>query len=260
MTENVLTIQRDGDLRLAVQMMLWGGCRHLPVLDGERIIGVVTEHDIHRAQAESGVVNTPITDVMSRDVLCISPSTELTAASAMMSDARISSLPVVDEGRLVGILTSTDVLAHVARVLNVVQHVKKRVRDVMCTTPRSVQDGQTLSEALLEMVGNEIRHMPVVDREGRLLGILSDRDVRELVGDPVAVLRDDTFAETLSLPVAEVMTANPISAKADEPLQALSWALLDERVGAVPVVDDSDKLVGIVSYVDVLHHALRGLG
>ena len=110
------------------------------------------------------------------------------------------------------------------------------------------------------MVSNDVRHVPIVDGDGRLTGILSDRDVRELVGDPVAVLRDETFEETLAMEVSEVMTANPISARTDDPLDTLGWAMIDERVGAVPVVDQNDKVVGIVSYVDVLHHALRSAG
>jgi CBS domain-containing protein len=53
------------------------------------------------------------------------------------------------------------------------------------------------------------------------------------------------------------MTLNPITITADSPLADLGWSLLEERVGAVPVVDDDDRLIGIVSYVDVLRHALR---
>jgi CBS domain-containing protein len=259
MTTSVLTIGAGDDLRLALQMMLWGGCRHLPVVESGRIIGVISEHDIHRVQAEQSSMNVTVADVMSNDVLWISPNASVSEVAAMMADVHIGSLPVVAEGRLVGIITSTDVLTHVARGLRMERPDARRVGEVMCSPPRSVTVRETLADALLLMVGTEVRHLPVVDGSGVLVGMLSDRDVRELVGDPVAVLRDETFSETLSLPVEEVMKRNPVAARADQPLETLAWALLDERVGAVPVIDDADRLVGIVSYVDVLHHSLRRL-
>src|SRR5690606_33841675 len=50
MTSDVVTIGPKDDLRLAVQVMLWGGFRHLPVVEGDDLVGLVTEHDIHRVQ------------------------------------------------------------------------------------------------------------------------------------------------------------------------------------------------------------------
>jgi acetoin utilization protein AcuB len=129
----------------------------------------------------------------------------------------------------------------------------------MCREPRYVNPDDDIRVALTIMVEQQIRHLPVVDAHDMLVGIVSDRDLRAAVGDPIEALRDDDDDNLVPFYIADVMTANPISIKPDAPLADLSWSLLDEKVGAVPVVDDDDHLVGIVSYVDVLHFALRGL-
>ena len=143
MTASVLTIGPESDLRLAIQMMLWGGCRHLPVLDGDgRILGVLTEHDVHRAQAD-GVANVAVVEVMRKNARCVSPDTPVPEAAALMADERISSILVVDDDRLAGILTSTDILANLARQLDVTPTPNRTVSEVMCRRPKVVEQTQT---------------------------------------------------------------------------------------------------------------------
>lgn len=258
MTDDVVTIEPENDLRLAVQIMLWGGFRHLPVLDDGELVGLVTEHDIHRAQGEDLDPGLLLRDIMTTQIETAGPDDLVTSVATRMAASRIGCMPIVKDARLVGIVTSTDLLAHVGRGFLPPPSGAPRVRDVMTASPRAVRESQTLTDALAEMVSGEFRHLPVVDDEGRLVGILTDRDVRAIVGDPVTVLRDETFGETLRLTVDEVMTTTPITVRVDDPIEALGAALLDERVGAVPVVDAERRLVGIVSYVDVLQHTLRG--
>jgi CBS domain-containing protein len=259
MTEQVLTITADDDVRLAVQMMLWGGFRHLPVVEGQRLVGVVTEHDVNRAQAaQLAPGHAKIGSVMTKEPATAKPDEPLEQVALRMADARVGSLPVVEEGRLVGIVTSYDVLTQLGQPPARTPTSNLQVADVMSTAPRAVGIECTLADALAEMVHAEVRHLPVVDGSFRVVGILSDRDVRGAVGDPVAALRGESFEETLALGVTELMKPNPIVARAEQPLDDLAWALLDERVGALPVVDEGGRLVGIVSYVDVLHAAMRG--
>jgi CBS domain-containing protein len=260
MTDSVVTIEPDNDVRLAVQIMLWGGFRHLPVIDRGDLVGLVTEHDIHRAHGNDLDPSVLVRTIMTTDVQTADPDELVTRVATRMAESRIGSMPILEDGGLVGIVTSTDLIAHLGRGFLPPASGAPRVRDVMTPSPRSVRASQTLTDALAEMVTGEFRHLPVVDDDDRLVGILTDRDVRGIVGDPLTVLRDETFGETLRLTVDEVMTTSPIAVRAEDPIEALGSALLDERVGAVPVIDGERRLVGIVSYVDVLQHALRGRG
>lgn len=80
--------------------------------------------------------------------------------------------------------------------------------------------------------------------------MLSERDVRAAIGDPVRLRRDR--ADLPELEVRDAMSQPPICVTEEEPLSALARLFADGRLGAVLVVDRADRLVGAISYVDVL--------
>jgi acetoin utilization protein AcuB len=104
---------------------------------------------------------------------------------------------------------------------------------------------------------NKIRQLPVVEAK-ELVGIVTDRDIRSflsgsLLENPVARER------ALDTKVEEVMTTEPITLAADDDLQEAVELLIEQKVGGIPVVDDAEGLVGIVTYVDVLRCFLNRL-
>ena len=97
--------------------------------------------------------------------------------------------------------------------------------------------GQSVKMARRQMRQAHIRHLPVLDEENLLAGIVSDRDLREA--------RDD------HLPVSEIMTRPVFVLSPDMPLRLAARIFRERRIGAMPVLDGR-VLVGIVSIVDVL--------
>lgn len=121
---------------------------------------------------------------------------------------------------------------------------------VMTADPETVSEESSIFEAAALMAELGVRHLPVVNENGALAGMLSDRDIRSSIGDPVEALRgrrDESESR-----VADVMTPNPLRASLDTPIVEVADMLTDERIGAVPVVDEGDHPVGIVSYVDLI--------
>jgi CBS domain-containing protein len=85
--------------------------------------------------------------------------------------------------------------------------------------------------------------------------MLSDRDVRSVVGDPREAIRragGEGFLDQVR--VVNVMTREPTTVPSSASILEIAELLLDERIGAVPVVLDDDTLIGIISYVDVIGH------
>jgi CBS domain-containing protein len=132
-----------------------------------------------------------------------------------------------------------------------------KVVDLMTTDPLTVTAAETVGKANELMGENNIRQIPVVN--GReLLGIVTDRDVRAflseaLVGEPEARERALTTA------IGEIMTTEPLSIAPDDDLKDAVEMLIEQKFGAIPVVDEAEGLVGIVSYVDVLRNYLERL-
>jgi acetoin utilization protein AcuB len=114
MTRAPLAIPPDKTLASTYRLMLERRLRHLPVLDGERLVGVVTDRDLR--SATSALATTPfapgarVSDVMTRDVRTARPLDAIEEAARMMRELKIGCLPVVDEDKLVGIVTGMDLL------------------------------------------------------------------------------------------------------------------------------------------------------
>lgn len=120
--------------------------------------------------------------------------------------------------------------------------------DLMTSNPRTIQDGASVADAIEVLEELDVRHLPVVDSEGNLVGILSDRDLR-----PLATERDpESRVRLIRTPVADLMTSGVVSVVPDTELSEIIDLMLDHRIGAVPVVDGEGQVVGIVSYVDIL--------
>lgn len=262
MQPNAVTVVEQDTLSMARQVMLWHGIRHLVVTRAGRPVGVVSERDIiaHVADAEvPGELQTTVGEVMSSPVETVRPSATLADAAAVMASRTIGCLPVQEDGELVGIVTNTDLLSNLAQVpVADVGEGALLASDIMSTKLFAVMPDGFLLDAVATMVLRGIRHLVVVDGLHRVVGMISDRDVRNAVGQPREALELESLPDELfNTKIRDVMTQEPRVLRQDTSLAAVVDALLADRYGALPVVGAEDRLVGIVSYVDVLHH-VRG--
>jgi len=126
----------------------------------------------------------------------------------------------------------------------------------MTREPVTVASDDTLLDAAARMADRNVRHLPVVDGERHVVGILSDRDVRTVVGDWLRPFRpSDAVVRARTCRVGDAMTRDVFVVNQDAPFDEVVRVFTDQRVGAVPVVDDTERLVGIISYVDVFRNA-----
>ncbi len=129
------------------------------------------------------------------------------------------------------------------------------VADLMTASPRFVGPKTSVADALALLDEHDIRHLPVIEESGLLLSIVSDRDLRPLA-DPDVVDDPALMERLLARPVSAVLKRLAVAVRPETPLAEAASVMVDERIGAVPVVaDDTGALVGILSYVDLLRHA-----
>lgn len=128
MTRPVITLGEGQSLREAIAEMQRHRIRHLPVVADDRLVGILTDRDVKRATPSllSGVSQeefdrvlkeTPVGHVMTRNPYTVTPSTPLRDAVKLLVDRRFSALPVVESGRLVGIVSGTDMLRTLLEML-----------------------------------------------------------------------------------------------------------------------------------------------
>lgn len=128
MSTNLTTLDQEARLLDAALLMRSSGFRHLPIVHGGRLVGLVSDRDIQRAtpsllgkvsQEEYNRIfeTTPITRIMRRDVLTVAPTTPIRDAVRLLYENKLGCLPVVEgENRLVGIVTVTDLLGVLDRL------------------------------------------------------------------------------------------------------------------------------------------------
>jgi acetoin utilization protein AcuB len=114
MRSPVTTISAKASLQEANQLLRAGGFRHLPVLEGTRLVGILTDRDLRLAtsslSAEPHELQDPVWSAMTRSPITVDPLDPVEDAARIMRENKIGCLPVVDGPDLVGILTGMDIL------------------------------------------------------------------------------------------------------------------------------------------------------
>ena len=109
MTPNPRTVAPDDSIQSAARIMRDADTGAVPVVENGRTLGIVTDRDIVvRAVAEDGQMSRPIREIVTNTVVCATPDMSTREASELMSEHQVRRLPVVDSGRLVGIVSIGD--------------------------------------------------------------------------------------------------------------------------------------------------------
>ena len=129
-----------------------------------------------------------------------------------------------------------------------------QVKDLMSEKLEVVAPDAPLHDVLKTMNRAGYRHIPVI-ADDKLVGIITDRDIRLAVNSPVIKQNDDLSREAIldGVKVKDCMTPEPQCVSSDTPLNEVAEVLSLNKFGAMPVLDDG-KVVGMISYIDFLKH------
>jgi CBS domain-containing protein len=110
----------------------------------------------------------------------------------------------------------------------------------------------TVEQVYSSMLEGRFRHMPIVTKDKKLLGIVSDRDLRNVlvfINDPEGRKK---AVGNQKLTISRVMTRDPLSASPEDSVKTAVKLMVKHKVGCLPVCDPDDKLLGIVTETDML--------
>lgn len=130
MRTSLITLTKDATLAQARELLHTHRIRHLPVVEGDRLLGIVTDRDLRQASPSSAagispdrtaafLAQIPVTEAMVKDVRTVSPFTTIEEAARLMIERKIGCLPVTEGDRLVGIITETDILGVLVDVMGI---------------------------------------------------------------------------------------------------------------------------------------------
>ena len=130
MRTSLITVNKAATLAQARELLHSHRIRHLPVTEGDRLLGILTDRDIRQAAPSSAAAfnpdqvaaflsQIPVTEAMVRNVRTVSPFTTIEEAAKLMIEHKIGCLPVTEADRLVGIITETDILGVLVDVMGI---------------------------------------------------------------------------------------------------------------------------------------------
>ena len=133
MTPNPRSVSPSDSIQNAAAIMRDEDAGAVPVVDNGRAVGIVTDRDIVvRVVAEGGQLNSPVRDIVSRSLISASPDMSTREAADLMSEYQIRRLPVVENDRLVGIVSIGDLAVKEGkdgRIGDTLQHISEGVKE-----------------------------------------------------------------------------------------------------------------------------------
>jgi diguanylate cyclase (GGDEF)-like protein/PAS domain S-box-containing protein len=197
MSAPVITVPLSITALDAYQICLRNGFRHLVLVDDEGLLaGVVSETDFRLHMNPAALAgNRLIVSAMNHSIISMPPQASLHDALKLMESHRDSCVVVTEDERPVGIVTERDIVRLYSQ-----EQGSASLREVMTSPVLTVRIDDSISEAAKRMLDNRVRHLVVVDGEGRLAGLIGEHDLTQamahgLMDDKLAA--DGTFMRTL---------------------------------------------------------------
>jgi CBS domain-containing protein len=269
MTENPIVAELPGTRTEVLKRLVKNNITGMPVIksDDGSLAGFVTRQDIFAKPDEEQLAL-----VIKRDVHTIGPNASVKDAARIMVEKNLSHLPVVEKGRLAGLLTPTDLLIVVER-----DNPQVTVEDIVRSPCIPIYADAPLTVALATFKSAKVLALPVLDDDAKLVGIITDRDIfNQTVIDSAVVMSDLGISDDednwtweglrnvmklwyevsrVDLPrlkVKEIMVKNPMTVFRKTLVGDAARTMRKQDFGQLPVRDSRDNLVAMIYDIDVI--------
>jgi len=238
MSEDVATISPDETVVSAAKMMSERKISCLAVMDGGQVAGILTETDMLRRVARNGkrFYQTKLEQIMSHCVKSVFPDMSVLEASEIMTEMRIKRLPILEQGKLVGIVTQTDLVRSLTSY-----GLWRDVSEIMSHNVAVIPHDATVAEAAELMTLKKISCIVVQDGD-ETAGVLTQKDMLRRV---IALQRDPARVK-----MQDVMSSPVTSVPGNCSVFSASKMMEDMSVHRLVVTEDK-RLAGIVSQTDI---------
>jgi CBS domain-containing protein len=269
MSDDLIVGYVPGTVKDALKILAKNNVSGMPVLkkDTRVVVGVITRQDIFKNPDEDQLAL-----LMSKDYLSVEKDQDVKVAAKLLYEHRIHGLPVINTRKqLVGIVSPTDVLKGLHKNLStsIEKYFTNLVVPIYQETPINI---------VMEIINiTRENALPILNHERKLCGIVSDGDlfklshIRESVSmtdlgmggdeddwtwegirDTVRIHYTTSEVSLPMVPVKEVMITNVIKASKHAPVKEVAEKMLKNRISHIPVVDANDRLIGMVTDIDLM--------
>jgi len=261
MTPDVVSVEIPGNRDDVLKILKRTGISGVPVLKEGKLVGIITRKDMLRKSDE-----TQLGLLMTRNPVTIEPDATLAEAASLILEKKVRRLPVVEGKTLVGILSVADLVTAIAQ-----QKIKQEIKDRLTSTTFALWEETPLALVGRVMEISGVDAIPILDTDGVLSGIISERDLikHSSIEDSVETsdfsngTDDDEWTwesirdlHTLSFgvskvklptrPVKTAMITNVVSVPLNSEVGECALKMKRARVDQLPVVNSDKQLVGML--------------
>ncbi len=248
MTKDVICVDKDVDLRHVLKLMKKHEITKIPVVENKKLLGVITDNIIvyklgsirKRGVPASRLHASSVTD---KNFETVSPGTDIKKILKKVGNPGPTMINVVENEKLLGVITKADLLPHVKS--------NKKVETIMQKKLLIVAPGNRIIHARRVMIDGNIARLPVVDK-GKLVGMISDTEIAfALAKLKRSVPLGKQKHQLEGLLIGDVMKTPVIWSALGITVVDAAKIMMKNNIGALPLLKD-DKLVGIITRTDLI--------
>ena len=318
MTTDVKTLTLDHTVKAFLDFMARHKIRHAPIVDfhdGDRknpcFIGIVSQRDVLRLTLpyvskvggqtiDQRALRQLLEQLVARNPKSASPQTPVPDVITTMVQNRINMVPVLDDSKLVGIITTSNIVKLYTKFETVLHKLYpelagktsppdqgsagspdksalfswlfQTVRQIMTKNVICLHEQDELAEAMRIMQTHKLRHLPILDESDKLIGIVSDRDIlrhlpfagRRPPTQPTRfrehLFRIDRKTANLQLSMGRIMTRKTAHISPDLTVCQAAKTIRRSKIDCLPVLDEQNNICGLVTLTDLMRALLPAYG
>ena len=275
MRSPVFIIERNEPIQRARNLMLKHDISRLPVMDGIKLVGIVTKYDISNRLVQAApewrrrpISAVPIHLVMTESPITIYPDATLIQAAEIMSENEIDGLPVERNGEIVGIITSRDLVKYFSE-----QKLEKKVGEIMGENTVTVHRHHTITHVLEQMNAHGVSRVVVYEDNNTPVGMITRSDLTfsemcdskdQMKMKSIKMTRKEStagkkqyrYVKEVPLVAEDVMCTPVIFTNPNDNATDAAKFLVEKGICGLPVIDNGD-LVGFFSTREVVSEIAR---
>ncbi len=252
MSTSLITIDKDQSLADALKLLRKNRISRLPVLNNKELTGIISERDIAKKLGSSKYESMPasrlhVSSVMVKDIISVPQSMRLAEVANIMLENGIGSVPVIDDGKMVGIVSKADFVTMAIDG----EYANICAKGIMTKDVISVSPSERLIHARRVSIDAKVGRLPVIDDE-ELVGMITSKDLmRAFIDFRKKVPERYQKSQIKEVLVEYFMSRNPLVVTKDHSISDVAKIMIETGYNGLPVVED-DKVIGIITQTDIL--------
>lgn len=259
MSENPITIDKNKNICDCLRLMYKNNLSRIPVVkstdNGEKeLVGIISEKDIANKigsskYADMAISRFRVSTIMVKDLITADINEDTLEVANLMLENNIGAIPIMDSGKLIGIVTKSDYIS----ACKGKAYDKKIVKEVMTSNPKSIDLKDRLVHARRIIIDSGIGRL-LITEENDLVGIITSKDIaKAYVSFKRHTPEKHQSTQLKNLFVSDFMTKGVEKVNDNDTISNVASEMLETGYNGYPVSSDDGEIVGIITQSDLLN-------